>query len=272
MQTVKLFLLLMVCFSITNCEPEAADSGETTTAEAVDSGRQFYQLKTYTFENDAQVEATDAYLKEAYLPALKQMNLGPIGVFKAILTETDTVRTTRVLIPFSSMDQFLMLEDQLAKDQSYVSAGSAYINAAHDQAPYQRIESVLMKAFEDMPMMAKPNLEGPRADRVYELRSYESATERLYKIKVDMFNAGGEVKLFNELGFNAVFYAEVLSGAKMPNLMYMTTFSDMASRDEHWDAFREAPAWLKLKAMEKYKNSVSHADIFFLQPTEYSDY
>ncbi|MFK7920761.1 MAG: NIPSNAP family protein, partial [Bacteroidia bacterium] len=115
-------------------------------------------------------------------------------------------------------------------------------------------------------------VEGTRAERVYELRSYESATEDLYRRKVDMFNAGGEVTLFDDLGFNAVFYAEVLSGDKMPNLMYMTTFSDMESRDAHWKAFVASPVWEKLKAMDKYQNTVSHADIMLLFPTEYSDY
>ena len=87
-----------------------------------------------------------------------------------------------------------------------------------------------------------------------------------------MFNAGGEIKLFDRLGFNAVFYAEVISGSKMPNLMYMTTFSDMSSRDTLWKAFFAAPEWEALKAMPKYENNVSHADIIFLFPTEYSDY
>lgn len=87
-----------------------------------------------------------------------------------------------------------------------------------------------------------------------------------------MFNAGGEVKLFDRLGFNAVFYAEVVSGSKMPNLMYMTTFADMTTRDVLWKSFVDAPEWQQLLSLEKYKNSVSHADITFLIPTEYSDY
>jgi len=87
-----------------------------------------------------------------------------------------------------------------------------------------------------------------------------------------MFNAGGEVKLFDKLEFNAVFYGEVISGPNMPNLMYMTTFSDQESRDAHWDSFREAPEWEKLKSLSKYQHNVSHIDILFLYPTEYSDY
>jgi hypothetical protein len=57
----------------------------------------------------------------------------------------------------------------------------------------------------------------------------------------------------------------------MPNLMYMTTFENKASREEHWNAFREDAQWKKLSAMPEYQHNVSKSDIFFLRPTEYSD-
>ena len=31
--------------------------------------------------------------------------------------------------------------------------------------------------------------------------------------------------------------------AHMPNLMYMTSFDNMAARDEHWKAFSSDPLW-----------------------------
>ena len=270
MKTIKsLFLIATIVFFI-SCENMSPDK----TVEKIPSAPQqeFYQLKTYTFNTDEQVQTTDHYLEEAYLPALKKLDINPVGVFKLRPNEEDSIKKILMLIPFSSMEQFLNLEDALAKDEVYLEAGNAYINASHEQPRYQRIESVLLKAFVDMPEMQTPKLDGPRADRIYELRSYESHSEKYYWNKVDMFNAGGEVKLFNRLEFNAVFYGEVLSGPKMPNLMYMTTFSDQASRDAHWNAFREAPEWKELLAMPKYQNNVSHADIYFLYPTDYSDY
>ncbi len=237
-----------------------------------ESKREYYQLKTYSFETDAQIKATDDYLKNAFLPAMKRMGISPIGVFKARPLDSVTPKITYVLIPFSSLSQFENSGNALAMDSEYLKAGDAYIHASHDNPPYQRIESTLLKAFVDMPKMEASKLTGPRADRIYELRSYESATEELYKNKVDMFNAGGEVALFDKLGFNAVFYAEVLSGSSMPNLMYMTTFSDQKSRDDHWKSFVDAPEWNTLKAMPKYQNNVSRNDTRFLYPTDYSDY
>lgn len=270
MKSITFLILMVMIFAISSCEKSSPDGA--IDEKPIAQQREFYQLKTYTLATDAQVQTTDSYLKDAYLPGMKKLGIKQIGVFKLRPNEKDTVKKIMVLIPFSSMDQFLSLEDELANDESYLAAGGNYINASYEQPPYMRVESVLLKAFIDFPVMRTPNLNGTRSDRIYELRSYESSTERYYKTKVDMFNAGGEVKLFDQLQFNAVFYGEVISGPKMPNLMYMTTFSDQASRDEHWDAFREAPEWLALKAMPKYMNSVSHSDITFLYPTEYSDY
>ncbi len=120
--------------------------------------------------------------------------------------------------------------------------------------------------------MQLPQLKGPREERVYELRSYESATEKIFRNKVHMFNEGDEIGLFKKLNFNAVFYSEVIAGAHMPNLMYMTTFESKADRDAHWKAFGESPEWKKLSSMPEYQHNVSHIDITFLRPTSYSDY
>ena len=121
-----------------------------------------------------------------------------------------------------------------------------------------------------MPKMEIPALKNELPKRVYELRSYEGPTEKMYKRKVEMFNTGGEISLFKRLGFNAVFYGSVIAGSRMPNLMYMTTFEDMAARDEHWNSFRVDPEWKKLSAMEYYKNTVSKNETILLNPTNYS--
>ncbi len=244
----------------------------TFTSTAQDEKRQFYQLKTYTLVDEKQEGIMDTYLKDAYLPALKRANIQTVGVFKLRPSNFLTANKIYVLIPFESMEQFLTLENMLAQDKTYISAGMAYIKAKHDEPPYDHINSTLMKAFTEMPQMRASEVEGPKKNRVYELRSYESPTEATYQNKVDMFNAGGEVALFESLGFNAVFYAEVVSGDRMPNLMYMTTFPNMEKRDALWEAFFASDKWGKLKADPKYQNNMKKADKILLYPTEYSDY
>jgi hypothetical protein len=234
--------------------------------------REFYQIKTYNLKSQEQLTVTENFLKDAYLPALKKIGIKAVGVFKPRTFAADSIKKIVVVIPFGSNKQFLQLDDKLAKDQDYLKVGAPYLNAAYNQSPYIRIESVLLQAFTDHPLLTLPQLDSPRASRVYELRSYESATEAIYRRKVDMFNAGGEIKLFQRLQFNAVFYGEVLSGGKMPNLMYLTTFANQESRDNHWKAFVDSPEWKALLQMDKYKNTISHMDILFLYPTDYSDY
>ena len=242
------------------------------TSSAQDEKRQFYQLKTYTLVGEKQEGIMDAYLKDAYLPALKRANIENVGVFKLRPSNYLTANKIYVLIPFESMQQFLTLDNMLSQDKTYISVGTPYIEAKYDEPPYDHINSTLMKAFTEMPMMKASEVKGPKKDRVYELRSYESPTEATYQNKVDMFNAGGEVELFKSLGFNAVFYAEVLSGDRMPNLMYMTTFPNMEKRDALWASFFASDKWGKLKTDPKYQNNMKKADKIMLYPTEYSDY
>lgn len=233
--------------------------------------KEFYQIKTYLLKSDKQTDNIDNYLKNAFLPAIKRTGIKDVGVFKPKST-TDSITKIIVILPFTSVQQFLELEKKLENDKNYQISGNDYINAPFNDAPYARIETILLQSFSDHPFLTKPELKGPRKDRVYELRSYESATEKIYKSKVDMFNAGGEVKLFDRLEFNPVFYGEVVIGDKMPNLMYLTTFSNQESRDLHWKSFVESPEWKELLTLDKYKNTISHMEIQFLYPTEYSDY
>ena len=71
--------------------------------------REYYQLKTYLIHTEKQLQTTDNYLKNAYLPALKKLGIKEIGVFKTNLTLTDTIKKIVVLIPFSSLQQLKLL-------------------------------------------------------------------------------------------------------------------------------------------------------------------
>lgn len=234
--------------------------------------RDYYQLKIYTLKDAKQDSVMDAYLKDAYLPALKRAGIENVGVFKYRPNNYLTANKIFVLIPFVSLEQFETLDAMLAQDKAYVTTGSNYVDAKYDEPPYERINSTLMKAFTEMPQMKPSEVQGDRKDRVYELRSYESPTEATYQNKVAMFNTGGEVELFESVGANAVFYAEVLSGDRMPNLMYMTTYENKEKRDAVWENFFGSKKWGELSTDPKYLNNMNKADKLLLYPTEYSDY
>jgi hypothetical protein len=233
--------------------------------------RDFFELRIYQFKTSEQQTCTENYLEKSLLPALHRAGIKNVGVFKPLETDSTFGKRLFVLIPYRSLDQFSSQTESLLKDKAYLTNGKDYLDATFDNPPYDRIQTIILNAFSGMPQLAVPNLKTPINERVYELRSYEGYTEKIYRKKIDMFNAGDEIGLFNRLGFNAVFYAEVLSGARMPNLMYMTTFENQASRDAHWKAFGDDPQWKKLSTMPEYQKNVSHIDISFLRPTGYSD-
>ncbi len=234
--------------------------------------RQFYEIKIYSIQSQSQEDRMDAYLKDAYIPAMHRMGINNIGVFKPRSTTDSFGKLIYVFTPLKSPIQVLEIAQKLEKDAIYQGAGSDYINAAFDNKTFERFESIILQAFTEAPQMTLPNLSGPRKDRVYELRSYEGPTEKYYLNKVKMFNAGGEVKLFKRLNFNAVFYGEVVTGSHMPNLMYMTTFENQEDRDAHWKSFVDSPEWMALKADPQYKNNTSKNTQYFLFPTDYSDF
>jgi len=258
MNTQKQILLLLFC-------------GISFASQSVSPKREYYEIRTYFFKEKSQEEKVDKFLKDAFLPALHRAGISRVGVFKPIETDSTFGKRIYLFIPYKSIDQFFKLPEILQKDKLYETTGQEYLNAPYTAPPYTRIQSVLLCAFTGMPKMEVPKLTTPVTERVYELRSYEGHTEKIFKNKVQMFNTGDEVGLFRRLGFNAVFYGEVLSGSRMPNLMYMTTFENKASRDAHWNAFRDDPQWKKLSAMPEYQHNVSKIDIFFLRPTSYSD-
>lgn len=228
----------------------------------------YYQIKIYHFKGKAQEERIDSFLQHAYLPAMRRAGLKELGVFKPISQDIND-QLIYVFIPFRKLQQVESTRKMLENDKQYQQDGKDYLNALYNDPPYSRIESMLLKAFSSMPKPAIPSLNAPKNERFYELRSYESATENYSLNKIKMFNVA-EVSIFQKLNFNAVFYGQVISGSKMPNLMYMTTFNNKADRDKHWAAF--TPEYSKVKSLPEYQNNVSKNVQVYLYPTDYSDY
>ena len=235
-------------------------------------GREFYQITVYHFNNSEQERTIDEYLQKAYLPALHKKGIKQVGVFKSRTNDTVNDKRTFVFIPLKNIEEFANLTSKLVEDQEYLENGKVYLDAPYNNTPYARMENILLRAFPLAPKMNLPKLKSAKADRVYELRSYEGGTEKLFRNKVEMFNQGGEIKLFERLNFNAVFYGEVLAGSRMPNLMYMTTFENIADRDAHWKTFGQDAEWKTISALPQYQKNVSKSDIMLLTPTDYSDF
>lgn len=236
------------------------------------SARDYYQLKVYNIKDIGQETRLDNYLKNAYIPAMHRAGFKTIGVFKPIAEDTVYYgKKVFVLIPLNALSDIEKIEEKLAADNELQINGVNYIDASYSNPPYERIQSILLKAFDKQQEIFLPEYTTPKSEQIFELRSYQGATEKIWKKKVEMFNEGGETDIFKQVGSNAIFYGEVLSGCDMPNLMYLTSYENMDSNKAHWDAFRDHPDWKKLSGMEEYKNTVSHIDKWLCHPTDYSD-
>jgi len=234
------------------------------------AGKQYFEVRTYLLGPDGDEQAIDQYLQKAFLPALKRQGYGPIGVFEPAPQDTNERSAVIVVIPYDMADQIATVNEQLADDSRYQADAAPYLNRGPEDSPYQRISSELLVGMECMPRLAVDPVSLSNDDRVYELRLYESANERLGNLKVDMFN-NGEVPIFYDSGITPVFIGQAVIGPQIPNLTYLTVYPNDAARLKAWDTFRSHPDWQVLKEVAKYKGTVSTIDKHILKAKPYSE-
>lgn len=225
--------------------------------------REYYEWRTVRLKNADKVKEFESYLGEAYIPGLRRIGIGPVGVFKPQSDEP----VLYVLSVYKALDQFVGAGDLLRKDQDYLKAAEAHSNAPATDPAYDRIESSLMVAFQGMSRLEIPAAAAANQARLFELRIYESHSRRANKKKIEMFNVG-EIAIFRRTGLTPVFFGESLIGTRLPNLTYMLVFKDKADRDKNWGTFVKDPEWDKLKSTPGYadKEIVSKITNMFLTP------
>lgn len=230
-----------------------------------------FQIRIYHLKNNEEVKATDHFLQTAFLPALHRFGIKNIGVFKPIANDTAADKIIYVLTSFSSLDQWMKITERLDADVAYKSSAENFLHADSKNPPFTRMESILLQPFSGQTFLKIPKTKNP--DRVFELRSYESPTWHLADKKRAMFNKD-EMGIFNRLGFDPVFYGEVISGNRMPNLMYMPIFKSVEDRNAQWKVFGNDPKWKEISAdpFNENKVSVTHIDSILMHSTDYSDY
>ena len=256
----KIAVPILVIFLIGTC---------IQASQATRPKKEYYQIRIYKMKSNEQLKSVDSFLKDAFLPALHRAGINKVGVFKPISNDTATLKSIYVLIPFNSERYVLLLDKRLMKDHIYLRDSKNFREALSSDPPYDRMESVILEAFEQQKNMIVP-VKNP--ETIFEWRSYESPTESLHEKKVDMFEKE-EVTLFKKLNFNVVFYAKVISGNRMPNFVYMPSFSSIDDRNAHWKTFGADPDWKTMQAKPEYENkvSVSRIESVLLRATDYSD-
>lgn len=224
--------------------------------------RDYYELRSYLVENEAQVTGLNNFLRDAAIPALNRIGIDPVGVFQP----QDSISPVYVLLRYRSLDTLATATQQLLSDAAYLNDGANFLDAPSESPAYTRIESSLLVAFTGVPHL-ETSIKGN--DRVFQLRTYESSSVKRGQKKIEMFNKS-ELPIFRRTGLNPVFFGEALIGTKIPNLTYMVAFENMGAQEANWAKFQSDPEWLALKAMPEYAGVVSNITNTLLKPLDCS--
>ncbi len=236
--------------------------------------REFYLLRRYHLQSGPQTRLTEAYFGEALIPALARMGMGPIGAFK--LEMGPETPAFYLLTPGASIEALATVDLRLAEDSVFMAAAQPFWEAPATAPAFLRVESSLLAAFTGWPKLTPPRTSsgagpsagpGNRGNRVYQLRTYESPSDRDHIRKVEMFNHG-EFEIFVNAGAQPVFFGDTLVGPRLPNLTYMLSFSDMNELTASWKRFVADPAWTKLSTSPRYhfEEIVSNISNLILSP------
>ncbi|MBN2592485.1 MAG: NIPSNAP family protein [Sedimentisphaerales bacterium] len=231
-------------------------------AGAGDGKQQYFEFRQYHLNVGSKKNMVGDFLREVGIPAMNRIGIGPVGVFNAMYGPNSP--TLYVLMVHKSLDTVVNSASLLMADDEYRKAD--FINTSLSEPGYVRMESSLMLAFKGLPQLVVPE----KKPRIFELRTYESHSIKAAKKKIEMFNEGGEIKVFLKTGLQPVFFGETLIGPKMPNLTYMLVFDDLTDRDAKWKVFGGDPEWKKLSSDPEYKDTVSNITDIILRPAPYS--
>jgi NIPSNAP len=254
--------------AVTSAAIAGASANPLGAAQTSDSAREYYELRKYHLTTP-QRKLADDFLRTALVPGLNRLGISPVGVFGVSIGPEGP--SIYVLMPSASVETLATAETRLAGDAEYMKAGAEFLNASSLEPTFVRMESSLLRALTAYPKLVVPPVTAQKGARMFELRTYESASDRDHKTKVDQVNSG-EVAIFNKSGFWPVFFGDALIGGKMPNLTYMIGFANLAERDKCWSAFFSAPETKTLFALPKYSapGIVSNVNNTILTPAAYS--
>jgi hypothetical protein len=247
----------------------ALAAGGAMISSAQPKTRSIYEIRTIHLRNtldDQRSRLTD-FLQHAAVPAFARAGIGPCAYFGSLIAEETPFVVT--IASYASLGAMEQQRAKLSEDAEYKKALTSY--NAEPGLNYERIDSSLCRAFPSIPEMIVPADAANRPGRVFELRRYESNNATTLARKIKMFESG-EIAIFQRLGMRPVFFAETIVGARMPNLVYMLSYDDLASREKLWKAFGADPEWQKMRVAPGYTDAeiVSNISNSLLQPLSFS--
>jgi len=186
----RAFLAATTAAAVTSADALAEAEAAGAAAEPGTAARpQVLELRRYRLRNGALAARFGAYAKDALVPALGRAGLAPIGAWNVTMGPDSP--TLHLLLPHPDAASVVTLDLRLEADAEYRKAAAASLALPPVDPPFLSIDSSLHAAVGTMPGVEKPAGLAAGKNRVFELRTYRSATEAASRRKIEMFEAGG---------------------------------------------------------------------------------
>jgi hypothetical protein len=225
-----------------------------------------YVVHHYRLQLGSQGTRLSDYLSKTYLPAVARAQGGPSLVLEGQVTEHLPLVT--VIDAFASVEQAWSLRAKLRADKAFQDGTDGW--QAGPERPFESLTTELLEASDFAPEFA-PVSPPPKSPRVYEMRVYQTHTQKELRGLVERF-AEAEVKILTRAGSQPVMFGSTVFGNDRPNLTWMLAFDDMGAREKFSAAFGADPEWaaLRKQSLERYGQIPSYRRISLYRSAAYS--
>jgi hypothetical protein len=244
--------------------PEFAGSLE----QQAETGVQYFEWIRYRLHLGHKQNLVANYYRDTAIPAMNRLGIKNVGVFN--VKHGPNAPTLHVIIPHPSMESIATLNDKLLDDKNVVQSGTRFLEAPLSDTACVGIEKSILRAFSHFPEIQVPLQKRTNSPRIFQVRTYESPSIAASKKKIHMFNEGGEIDVFKTTGLQPVLFGETIAGEKIPSLVYILAFDNMAALEKNWNVFRQDSRWETLKNNPYYADVVSCINDWIWTPTSFS--
>lgn len=152
-----------------------------TSEKPAPSGKQLYEWRIYTLEEDA--DGLDGFFRDTLIPAYNRKNI-KAGAFVPYKKEEKERRLLLFIYP--NITTYHRVKRTIWDDTVFRKAAQPYFDKTAPNPAYFNFESFLCEAFDKVPSLLMPD----KNRTLFELRTYHSPNEEANQRKVAMFNKG----------------------------------------------------------------------------------
>ena len=226
--------------------------------------RDFIEIKTYTVADAEKRDQLVKILDAAFIPAMNRQDNNPVGIFVPAGNDAKYDDNVFVVMRHKTFASFSGVATRLLNDKEFMEAAKDIFATDSKDPVFTTCESRLLQCFETAPVLETPEL---GTDRAFEMRLYRSFNIERNAAKIHMFEHGGELALFRELGLNPIFFGEAIFGRMLPNLAYMVGGKSVDELAKSWKNFGPNPKWHEIRDNLKYKDTATEIERVVLKPS-----